>query len=71
MEQGFGDELSAVTVSYTHLMERLAADFSANPEEILPEPGTLETGRAYREKKAKPLLAQYPLPFVPRCLLPQ
>lgn len=39
-------------------MERLAAEFSANPEEILPEPGTLETGRAYREKKAKPLLAQ-------------
>ena len=39
-------------------MERLAADFSANPEEILPEPGTLETGRAYREKKAKPLLAK-------------
>ena len=38
--------------------EQLAADFSANPEEILPEPGTLETGRAYREKKAKPLLAQ-------------
>ena len=24
----------------------------------MPEPGTLETGRAYREKKAKPLLAQ-------------
>ena len=39
-------------------IERLAADFSADPEEILPEPGTLETGRAYREKKAKPLLAQ-------------
>ena len=39
-------------------MERLAADFSANPEEILPEPGTLETGRAYREKKAKPLWAK-------------
>lgn len=39
-------------------MERLAADFSADPNEILPEPGTLETGRAYREKKAKPLLAQ-------------
>ena len=36
-------------------MERLAADFSADPDEILPEPGTLETGRAYREKKAKPL----------------
>ena len=39
-------------------MERLAADFSVDPDEILPEPGTLETGRAYREKKAKPLLAQ-------------
>ena len=39
-------------------MERLAADFSADPDEILPEPGTLETGRAYREKKAKPLLTQ-------------
>ena len=39
-------------------MERLAADFSTDPEEILPEPGTLETGRAYREKKAKPLLAK-------------
>lgn len=39
-------------------MERLAADFSADPDEILPEPGVLETGRAYREKKAKPLLAQ-------------
>ncbi len=39
-------------------MERLAAEFSADPEEILPEPGPLETGRAYREKKAKPLLAK-------------
>lgn len=39
-------------------MERLAADFSANPEEILPEAGTLESAKAYREKKAKPLLAQ-------------
>ena len=39
-------------------MERLAADFSGDPDEILPEPVTLETGRAYREKKAKPLLAQ-------------
>lgn len=39
-------------------MERLAADFSADPDEILPELGTLETGRAYREKKVKPLLAQ-------------
>ena len=32
-------------------MERLAADFSADPDEILPEAGTLETGRAYREKR--------------------
>ena len=39
-------------------MERLAAEFSADPEQILPEPGALETGRAYREKKAKPLLPQ-------------
>ena len=28
-------------------MERLAAEFSADPEEILPEPGPLETGRAF------------------------
>ncbi len=34
-------------------MERLAADFSANPEQILPEAGALETGRSYREKKGK------------------
>lgn len=39
-------------------MERLAADFSADPDEILPEAGTLESAKAYREKKAKPLLAQ-------------
>ena len=39
-------------------MERLAADFSADPEEILPEAGALESGKSYREKKAKPLLAQ-------------
>lgn len=39
-------------------MERLAAEFSTDPEEILPEPGMLETGRAYREKKAKPLLTK-------------
>ena len=39
-------------------MERLAAEFSADPEEILPEAGALESARAYREKKAKPLLAQ-------------
>ena len=36
-------------------MERLAADCSADPEEILPEAGTLESAKSYREKKAKPL----------------
>ena len=39
-------------------MERLAADFSADPEEILPEAGTLESAKSYRKKKAKPLLAK-------------
>ena len=39
-------------------MERLAADFSADPEEILPEAGTLESAKSYREKKVKPLLAK-------------
>ena len=39
-------------------MEQLAADFSADPEEILPEAGTLESAKSYREKKAKPLLAK-------------
>ena len=39
-------------------MERLAADFSGDPEEILPEAGTLESGKSYREKKAKPLLSK-------------
>ena len=39
-------------------MERLAADFSADPEEILPEAGTLESAKSYREKKAKPLLTK-------------
>ena len=37
---------------------RLAADFSTDPEEILPEAGTLESAKSYREKKAKPLLAK-------------
>jgi len=39
-------------------MERLAVDFSADPEKILPEAGTLESGKSYREKKVKPLLAK-------------
>ena len=37
-------------------MERFAEKYSANPEEVLPEAGTLETGKSYREKKAKPLV---------------
>lgn len=37
-------------------MERLAAEFSADPEEILPEAAIVETRKAYREKKAKPLV---------------
>ena len=39
-------------------MERMARDFSDDPDELLPEAGTLETGKAYREKKAMPLLAK-------------
>lgn len=39
-------------------IEKLAADFSADPEKLLPEAGTLESGKSYREKKAKPLLAR-------------
>ena len=38
-------------------MEKLAQDFSNDPDALLPEAGTLETGKAYREKKAMPLLA--------------
>ena len=37
-------------------MELFAEKYSANPEEVLPEAGTLETGKSYREKKAKPLI---------------
>ena len=36
-------------------MEKLAADYSDDPERTLPEAGPLESARAYREKKAKPL----------------
>ncbi|MET0015949.1 plasmid recombination protein [Oscillibacter sp.] len=38
-------------------MEMLAAQYSNDPEKILPEAGALECARAYREKKVKPLLA--------------
>lgn len=37
-------------------MERLAAKFSANPEETLPEVAVMESAKSYREKKAKPLV---------------
>ena len=36
-------------------MEQLAAQFSDDPERILPEPGPLESAKSYREKKTKPL----------------
>ena len=37
-------------------MERLAADFSTDPEQTLPEANALESAKSYREKKAKPLI---------------
>ena len=37
-------------------MERLASEFSANPEVSLPEAAMMETAKSYREKKAKPLV---------------
>ena len=36
-------------------MEKLAADFSDDPERTLPEAGPLESAKSYREKKTKPL----------------
>ena len=37
-------------------MERFAVKYSYDSEEVLPEAGTLESGKSYREKKAKPLI---------------
>ena len=37
-------------------MERFAEKYSADPDEEFPEAGTLETGKSYREKKAKPVI---------------
>lgn len=37
-------------------MERLAADFSADPEQTLPEATVMESAKSYREKKTKPLV---------------
>ena len=39
-------------------MGQLAAQFSDDPERILPELEPLESAKSYREKKGKPLLAQ-------------
>lgn len=36
-------------------MERLAEEFSQDPEKILPEAVPLESAKSYRERKAKPL----------------
>ena len=37
-------------------MEHMAAKFSDNPEQVLPEAGSIESGKSYRERKAKPLM---------------
>ena len=37
-------------------MEHLAVKFSDNPDQVLPVAGSIESGRTYREKKAKPLV---------------
>ena len=37
-------------------MEQFSEKYSADPEEVLPEVGMLETGKSYRENKAKPLI---------------
>lgn len=39
-------------------MERFAVKYSYDPGEVLPEAGTLESGKSYREKKAKPLIGK-------------
>ena len=35
-------------------IEAIAKDFSADPEQLLPTAGTLESAKSYREKKSKP-----------------
>ena len=44
------------TVPKLKSAERLAADFPDDVDKLLPEAGTLESAKAYREKKAKPVL---------------
>ena len=44
------------TVPKLKSAEKLAQDFPDNVDKILPEAGALESAKAYREKKAKPVL---------------
>ena len=37
-------------------MEKLAAEYSSDPEDLLPLPDRMESAKSYREKKSKPLL---------------
>ena len=37
-------------------MEKLAAEYSSNPEDLLPLPDRMESAKSYREEKSKPLL---------------
>lgn len=39
--------------------EKLANELDRSPEFVLPEAGSLETGKNYREKKAKPLIDKF------------
>lgn len=39
-------------------MERLAAEFSTDPEQTLPEVAIMESAKSYREKKAKPIVTK-------------
>ena len=50
-----GGELGVDVAPLLKGMEKLAADFSDDPERTLPEAGPLESAKSYREKKAKPL----------------
>ena len=51
------DRLKALAPAVNN-MEKLAREFSDDPEQILPEAGALESAKSYREKKAKPLLTR-------------
>ena len=39
-------------------IEDLARKYTDDADKVLPEAGTLESAKAYREKKAKPLLGK-------------